>query len=214
VSIGEAGRLTRIAEVSEHDSIGRVYALVTRRLAMTPLEHEYKVMGLAPYAKGPDTECAAKVLLDAFEFLPGGLAWRRKRGVPSMYAAYQWLATLTRGMRFDTLAGGAQLFIETMLTRWVANAVRETGIARVACSGGVFMNVKANLALLDLPEVEDLYVMPSCGDESNSIGAACRLAVEAGESIAPLGPLYFGETISNDQAEAAVRSAPEKLSRA
>lgn len=211
VSIGEGGRLTRIAEVSEHDSIGRVYALVTRRLAMTPLEHEYKVMGLAPYAKGPETERAANVLLDSFEFLPGGLAWKRKRGVPSMYSAYQWLATITRGMRFDTLAGGTQRFIEVMLTRWAVAAVRETGIGRIACAGGVFMNVKANLALLDLTEVEDLYVMPSCGDESNSIGAACRLASEAGERIAPLGPIYFGEAITNDQAEAAVRSANGRL---
>ena len=36
--------------MSEHDSIGRLYALVTRSLGMVPLEHEYKVMGLAPYA--------------------------------------------------------------------------------------------------------------------------------------------------------------------
>jgi carbamoyltransferase-like protein/peptidase M48-like protein len=41
LSTGERGRLTRIAEISEHDSIGRLYALVTRSLGMTPLEHEY-----------------------------------------------------------------------------------------------------------------------------------------------------------------------------
>ena len=46
------------------------------------------------------------------------------------------------------------------------------GIRRVACSGGVFMNVKANQAILSLPEVEELFVFPSCGDETNSIGAA------------------------------------------
>ena len=34
------------------------------------------------------------------------------------------------------------------------------------------MNVKANLAVLEIPQVDDLYVFPSCGDESNSIGAA------------------------------------------
>ena len=81
--------------------------------------------------------------------------------------------TLLEGQRFDWVAAGAQRFIETMLTRWVAGAVRETGIGRIACSGGVFMNVKANLAILELPEVESMFVFPSCGDESNSIGAAC-----------------------------------------
>ena len=50
VSIGQGAELTRIAEISEHDSIGRLYALVTRLMGMVPMEHEYKVMGLAPYA--------------------------------------------------------------------------------------------------------------------------------------------------------------------
>jgi carbamoyltransferase len=207
VSIGAAGTLTRIAEVSEHDSIGRFYALVTRRLGMTPLEHEYKVMGLAPYAKDAEAEMAAGVFRGCFEFRKDGLSWRRKRGVPSMYAAYHWLGELTRGMRFDTLAGGAQRFIEQMLAQWVANAVRSTGIPRVACSGGVFMNVKANLAVLELPEVEELYVFPSCGDESNSVGAACHLAAAANESSKPIAEIYFGDPISDEEAEAAIRVA-------
>src|SRR5262249_41891238 len=37
VSIGDNGNLRRIAKVSEHDSIGRLYALVTRYLGMAPL---------------------------------------------------------------------------------------------------------------------------------------------------------------------------------
>ena len=47
VSVGEGSILTRLAAVSEHDSIGRLYSLVTRYLGIAPLEHEYKVMGLA-----------------------------------------------------------------------------------------------------------------------------------------------------------------------
>jgi predicted NodU family carbamoyl transferase len=43
------------------------------------------------------------------------------------------------------------------------------GIRKVALSGGVFMNVKANQRILEVPE---LFVFPSCGDETNAIGAA------------------------------------------
>jgi carbamoyltransferase len=50
VSVGEKGSLTRLAEISEHDSLGRLYALVIRHLGMITPEHEYKVMGMAPYA--------------------------------------------------------------------------------------------------------------------------------------------------------------------
>ena len=202
VSVGQKGALTRLAEVSEHDSIGRLYALATRWLGMVPLEHEYKVMGLAPYAAhSAEAAQIARGLEALFEFTPDGLAWRRKPGVPSMYAAYAFLAARLEGQRFDRVAAGVQRFLEAMLTRWVAGAVRETGIGRIACSGGVFMNVKANLAVLELAEVESMFVFPSCGDESNSIGAACWEAARRGEAIEPLGGPYYGEPITDGEAE-------------
>jgi carbamoyltransferase len=211
VNIGERGSLTRIAEVSEHDSIGRLYALVTRSLGMAPLEHEYKVMGLAPYvAAGRGVEAAARDFSSLFQFTRNGLSWRRSAGVPSMYAAYGFLRTRLAGSRFDLIAAGVQKFIEDMLVKWATSAVRETGIRKIACSGGVFMNVKANLALLEIPEVEDLYVFPSCGDESNSIGAACHLAAGAGDRIEALEALYYGEAISDGEAQLALESAPNR----
>ena len=66
--------------------------------------------------------------------------------------------------------------VELLLPVWIRNAIYETGIRNVACAGGVFMNVKANLAVLQIPELEQLYIAPSCGDESNSIGAAMMVA--------------------------------------
>ena len=203
VSIGEGGRLSRIAEVSEHDSIGRLYALVTRCLGLAPLEHEYKVMGLAPYARG-----AGSGLFDGlFEFTKNPMVWRRKRGVPSMYAAYGFVQNLIAGRRFDQVAAELQRFLEDILCRWVSNAVQATGIRKLACAGGVFMNVKANLALLELAEFDQLYVFPSCGDESNSIGAACQVAARLGDTIQAPGAIYYGEPITDQEAEEALSRA-------
>jgi carbamoyltransferase len=214
MSIGEHGTLSRIATVSEHDSIGRLYALVTRILGMAPLEHEYKVMGLAPYvSQGSRVEGAARDFSSLFAFTAGGLSWKRRAGVPSMYAAYRFLQKVLSGKRFDTIAAGAQKFLENMLVEWVSNAVRETGIRKIACSGGVFMNVKANLALLEIPEVEDLYVFPSCGDESNSIGAACHLAARSGDRVQPLGALYYGEPITDAEAQSALEAIASRSVR-
>jgi carbamoyltransferase len=214
VSIGQSGALSRIATVSEHDSIGRLYALVTRYLGMAPLEHEYKVMGLAPYVSSNQrAEGAARDFSGLFEFSSGGLSWSRRAGVPSMYAAYGFFKKSLDGKRFDTIAAGVQRFIEDMLVKWVSNAIRETGIRKVACSGGVFMNVKANLAVLEIPELEDLYVFPSCGDESNSIGAACHLAARAGDRVRPLAALYYGEPITDGESQMALEAAPDRTMR-
>jgi carbamoyltransferase len=209
VSIGENGRITRLAEMSEHDSIGRVYSLVTLWLGMCPMEHEYKVMGLAPYgANSRGSEDVSHTLEALFEVTANQLGWRRREGVPSMYGAYDFIGGLLRGQRFDWVAAGVQRFMERMLTRWVASAAHETGLGRFACSGGVFMNVKANMAILELPEVESMFVFPSCGDESNSIGAACFEAGQRGEAIEPLGAIYYGEPITDREAEAALKNTP------
>lgn len=208
VNIGAGASLTRLAAVSEHDSIGRLYSLITRYLGMVPLEHEYKVMGLAPYSSAArESVQVARILQDLFEFPNSSLTWHRKPGVPSMYSAYGFLERILAGQRFDYIAAGVQIFMEQMLTTWVRNAIRETGVHRIACSGGVFMNVKANLSILELNEVEEMYVFPSCGDESNSIGAACWESALAGEPIAPLRGIYFGESITDEHAESVLEEA-------
>ncbi len=205
VSIGARGKLTRIAQVSEHDSIGRLYALVTRYLGMAPLEHEYKVMGLAPYvASEAKTAAAAEWFTQLFEFTRDPLIWRRRSGVPSLYSVGAFLERGLSGQRFDLIAAGVQRFLENWLATWVSNAIRETGISKVACAGGVFMNVKANLRLLEIAELEDLYVFPSCGDESNSIGAALQVAAPA---VRSMGPIYYGEPITDGEAERALDAA-------
>jgi carbamoyltransferase len=97
------------------------------------------------------------------------------------------------------------------LSQWVQNCVRETGIRRVVCSGGVFMNVKANKEILTLPEVEELFVFPSCGDETNSIGAAywvyAQECLQANRpvDIEPLGPIYWGRGFDDNEAEIALK---------
>ena len=209
VSLGERGDLTRIAQISEHDSIGRLYSMVTRQLGMSPLEHEYKVMGMAPYVTdGAKIAAAAEWFAQLFEFTHAPMIWRRRRGVPSMYSASAFVDHLLAGQRFDLIAAGVQRFVEDWLAAWVRNCIRETGIRKVACAGGVFMNVKANLRLLEIPELEDLYIFPSCGDESNSIGAALRLAALRGQShMGALGPIYYGESITDGEADRALNAA-------
>jgi carbamoyltransferase len=213
VNIAENGQIRRIASIPESDSIGHLYSMVTYYMGMLPLEHEYKVMGLAPYVGRPRNALAqARLFADLFEIDPKTpLVWRRRKGIPPMFSAYGLIQKLLYRQRFDLVAAGLQQFIEDMLIQWVRNCVRETNIGRVACGGGVFMNVKANKEILKLPEVDKLFVFPSCGDETNSIGAAYWLyAQECLQSnqtidIEPIGPIYWGHGFDDAEVEIALK---------
>lgn len=214
VSIGENGKLSRIAIVTEDNSIGRLYAFVTYLMGMTPLEHEYKIMGLAPYSGvSKDVKRLCDKFNNLFEFDKnnGGLTWHRRTGVPSIYAPGKFIDKLIYRERFDWVAGGLQLFIENFLKTWVQNCIRETGIRKVALSGGVFMNVKANKVIYELPEVEDMFIFPSCGDESNAIGSAYYTFIQnGGDNVKPLGPIYFGKEIDDKDVDNALKQYETK----
>jgi carbamoyltransferase len=113
--------------------------------------------------------------------------------------------------RFDLICAGLQLWTERLLAEWVRRAVRATGIHKVALSGGIFMNVKANKAIGELDEVEDLFVFPSCGDETNTMGAAFavyrRRKRPEDPPIEPLGPIYWGPAPSENEIRATLEAA-------
>ena len=162
VSIGRNGHLERLHAVGEGDSIGNIYAMVTFLMGMVPLEHEYKLMGLAPYADPRGADQVFRELARLIRVDPKApLGWERVPGCPETYYSHRFFSGLLERKRFDSVAGGMQKFTEYVVTEWVRRCVRETGIHRLALSGGVFMNVKANKAIMDLPEVEDLFVYPS-----------------------------------------------------
>src|SRR5205823_2733069 len=138
------GELERIAYVSEDSSLGGIYAAITFALGLTPNDHEYKLMGLAPYAPTAGAKAVLSQLQDLFSFDERALGWKRSRGTPHIYHALTDVQKLIAFHRFDSIAAGVQLLVEQMLIRWVRAAIRETGLRKVALGGGVFMNVKAN----------------------------------------------------------------------
>ncbi|MEK7385060.1 MAG: carbamoyltransferase C-terminal domain-containing protein, partial [candidate division NC10 bacterium] len=189
-------------------SLGSFYTLVTLLLGMKPGEHEYKVMGLAPYAPAAAAELAAALLRTVFEFAEGKpcrFEWK-KRG-----PLYRALLEATLGQRFDGIAGGAQRLLEEWLLQWARLARTRYGAERLALGGGVFMNVKANMLLAQEEWVRELFVFPSCGDESNAVGAAYLgyLDLCARQRIRPapraFGPAYLGPGIDDAEVEAVIR---------
>jgi carbamoyltransferase len=197
------------ASPSAPGSLGSFYSFVTLLLGMKPGEHEYKLMGMAPYASVRASGQAAAALGTMFELVEGDpcrFQWSR-RG-----PRYRGLLEATLGLRFDGIAGGAQHVLEEILLRWARLMRERHGGERLALGGGVFMNVKANMLLAREEWVRELFVAPSCGDESNAIGAAylgyLELCRRRGVAPAPqpLGPAYLGPGLDPVEVEAVIRA--------
>lgn len=175
-----------ISESSECD-IARLYRTVTLYLRMKPLEHEFKVMGLAPYAKEKYSDEVVKVFEDLLEF--DGLKIVNKNRPDNLY---EFLNEKLKYFRFDNIAGGIQKYTENMLLELFSRASKETGFKNFIFSGGVAMNVKANKAIGDLACVDDLFVAGSSSDESQSIGACYFANYENDIKNKSLDNLYLG----------------------
>lgn len=212
VSVCDAGKITRIATTDRHASLGKIYSRITYLMGMTPWEHEYKIMGLAPYADPERSARAAEPLRRLLRLSADGLGFERVGELSTNYC-YEYLRDELERVRFDTIAGATQLFTEEMLLAWIRACIRHTGIADLVCGGGVFMNVKANMLIAALPEVRSIYVMPSAADESLAVGAALYRHYEAsgGRDFGPsvLANLYLGGA-ENGAAEAAAIAAARR----
>ena len=189
----ENNKFELIADSAECD-IARLYRMVTLYLRMKPLEHEFKVMGMAPYAKDKYANEVVKVFDGLLKF--DGLRIVRDSRPDNLY---EFLNEKLKYFRFDNIAGGLQKYTENMLVELFIRTANELKINNFVFSGGVAMNVKANKALGDLDCVEDLFVAGSSSDESQSIGACYFANHENDTDNKPLKDLYLGTENSKEE---------------
>lgn len=199
VNICQKNEIETISKSSKAFSLGYLYSEVTGFMGMKPSEHEFKVMGLAPYAK----EEHSNKLLPFFK----KIIWLNKNdefesSFPMPFLKYYLKENLVYN-RFDNIAGALQKFTEEIVVEWITRWTRKTGIKNLALAGGVFMNVKLNQKINELNETNSLTVVPSAGDESTVIGG-CYFGYEkfCKENNLPFKPkaienLYLGTEYSD-----------------
>jgi len=166
ISIGNEDKLI-MKYKTPNNNLARLYRSMTLLLGMKPNEHEYKVMGLAPYS----TEYQLKKPYEIFK------KTLQNDGINFRYAEkpsdnYYWFKEKLEGCRFDGIAGALQRYVEEIMSRWVLNSIKKYHCNTVVMSGGLALNIKINKAISELSEVKEIFVAGGGGDESQSIGAA------------------------------------------
>ncbi len=217
VSVAEGGVIKRIAETEKGHSIGNIYSRTTFMMGLVPLEHEFKIMGMAPYASPAGAEKGYEAYADLIDVNPDD-PLTIKRAIPEpTHLIYQRLRERTEFLRFDWISAGLQRITEEVISRWVEAAVKKTGISTVVMAGGVFMNVAANKRVLELPCVDKLFVFPSCGDDTTAIGAAYQVYADVCRDegreidIPPIEGFYLGDDFTDADVSITVDAARERF---
>ncbi len=205
ISSFEKGHFERLHQVDNHN-MGRLFRNITLLLGMKPYEHEYKLMGLAPYAKDYLAEEAYRVFNSTMQV--DGLNFTYEQDPPDNYF---WFKDRLEGVRFDGIAGGLQKYLEDRMTKWIGNACREYSIRNLLFSGGLAMNIKLNMMLAAMDGYTDFFVPASPDDCSNSIGVCFRAMYgifgdDAHERITPLGNMFLGPDIKDGEIDEQVKA--------
>ncbi len=210
VNVYQDGKIERIASTADHQSLGLLYCAITDLLGMTRNEHEFKVMGLAPYAKASSGEKVYQKLKKLLWFNDETLKF--ESALPLEHTTPYLIAKSYYQHRFDSLAYGIQKLTEELTKQMTLASIKKLGIKDVGIGGGVFMNVKANQYIRELSEVGSLTVTPSCGDESLAIGAAVARYSELNNGdlthLKPLRNLYLGSAYTDEEIKAAIDRDP------
>ena len=180
--------IKRVKEYDHKDfQLARIYRYTTLLLRMIPNEHEYKVMGLAPYYNGKMIQEVEKVYDKMLKI--NGLDFEFNSEIKDIY---QYLKENLNEFRFDHIAAGIQLFSEKILVEWFTNALKEYNSNSIVFSGGVSLNIKANLMISKIENLKKFFVCGGGGDETLPIGACYHYAEQQKIEPKPLESLYLG----------------------
>ena len=218
---GENGKIHKIKEFYDPDSLGGMYGALTEYLGFEMLDGEFKVMGMAPYGDPCKHDLSRLISYDRKDFsvdteLVNVIGMRRYKEDGKGYyfsrKLVDWLGPKRQGDAIDDpyidYAASIQKLLEDvslgLIDYYLGDILRETG--KLCFAGGVALNVKLNQRIIALPYVQELFVQPAASDAGTAIGAASWVANEQGDSVEKMEHVYLGPSYTTEQCVAACKA--------
>lgn len=222
---GENGKIHKIKEFYDPDSLGGLYGAITEYLGFEMLDGEFKVMGMAPYGDANKYDLSrlvsfenGKLKIDTNFVNVVGIRRYKENGRGHYFSRklVEWLGPKRAGDEIDDpyihYAASVQALLENialkMIDFYVGDIIRETGL--IAMAGGVALNVKLNQRIIAMPNVKQLFVQPASGDAGTALGAATFVAAEMGDIVEPMQHAYLGPSFTSEECLAACEVHPAK----
>ena len=175
------GQMSLIRRSNGYFSPGHFYMIVTQCLGFLPGRDEGKITGLAAHGD-PDRAYATMERVisyrhDSLDFVAGPVAREffnalRNQNAYMVKNDLGFFKRLWDGFSREDIAAAAQKRFEDVIAVYVLDAIQQTQEHKLALAGGCFANVRLNQRLLELPEVEGLFVHPNMNDGGLATGAA------------------------------------------
>lgn len=184
-------------------SLGKKYEQLTYLIGFQ-FGQAGKLMGLAPYGK-PFIPFDIKVSeLDVELTHDDYIGELHKKYLASGQSYTEFISKHRANMAHDM-----QNALTHALVSLMKNLHRITGEKNLCLSGGTFLNSVANYQILQHSGFENVYIIPSAGDDGQAIGAAFWGTTKIFKKTPPRG--YFSPYLGRNYSESEIKESLEKM---
>lgn len=177
---GQGSRIRLEKQITYPHSLGLLYSAITTYLGFKANSGEGTTMALASFGK----PSFRKEFREFIHVADDGSFMLNTGFFPMNLSKRMYSQRLVRLLgkprkpgeniseRHKNIAATLQDMVEEILLKTAKHTVRQTGYKQLCLAGGVFLNCVANQKILDLPEVENVFIQPGAGDAGGALGAA------------------------------------------
>ena len=217
-TISEASLTNGIKELdflSSFDSLGFLYAQVTKYLGFRPHRHEGKVTGLAAFGDPNKT----------IEFFNEMVSWNKILGHWStnlnLYSPHnindlKSFKNKLNKFKKEDIAAGVQKHCEDLIVKYIKHwlkKINKKDPINICLAGGLFANVKINQNISEIKGIKNIFVFPNMGDGGLTVGGACyQNYLLTGKAKVDFSTAYLGEEFNNEQILNFLNIEKEKIS--
>jgi len=225
IAHGVSGEIRILDEVPLPNSLGLLYAGVTKFLGYTPFDGEGTVMGLAAYGEdayrdffdelvGRDGHRFIVRPDAAFNELIDPLCKGVRSPLEARFGAPRVFNPDPRNGVDENIAASLQACVERAMADYLRHYIEATGVRKLCIAGGVALNSKMNGQLFRQLGLEDIYAFPVAGDAGCAIGAAMWYAKAVhGQRVSPISHAYYGPAPSDEQIRLALEKSGLKYAK-
>ena len=222
---GENGKIVRIKEFYNPDSLCGMYAALTDYLGFEILDGEFKVMGIAPFGDPDKYDLSELAKFNGKKFkvnnkLIGTVGLRRYKAKSKGHYFSKKLVEMLGPRRVGNLtddpyvhyAAAIQKLYEDLTIELVEHFLGDVldASGRLAISGTGSMNIRLNRMLKAHPRVKNLIVHPACSDPGKDIGAAAYVVRKEGKKLQPMKNVFLGPEYTTEQCIEACKLSRER----